>query len=99
MKLPLFKNIHGIVLLALRSLGGEASVKDVEKKVADMLNLSTEDREKIHRGKQTKLSERVAWSRYYLKRNGFLESSKRGISILSEKGKKVKIDDFKLNRL
>lgn len=98
MKLPLFKNIYGVVLLALRSLGGEASVKVLEERVADMLKLSAEDRRKIHRGNQTKLSERVAWARYYLKRNGFLESSKRGVSVLSEKGKNVLVaEDGKLS--
>ncbi len=92
MTLPLFKNLYGTTLKALRSLGGSASVEDVEKRVADMLNLSAEDRKKIHRGKQTKLSERVAWARYYLKKNGFLESSKRGDCVLSEEGKNVDIN-------
>ena len=87
MTLPLFKNIYGTVLVALRRLGGTASVKDVENEVAKILNLSAEDRKKMHRDNQTKLSERVAWARYYLKRKGFLESSKRGISVLSEKGR------------
>ncbi|MFA5022748.1 MAG: winged helix-turn-helix domain-containing protein [Candidatus Paceibacterota bacterium] len=91
MALPLFKNIYGTVLIALRDLGGTASVKDVENKVAEILNLPEEDRKKMHRDNQTKLSERVAWARYYLKRKGFLESSKRGTSVLSEKGKNANI--------
>ena len=92
MSLPLYKNLHGVILKALRSLGGEASVKDLEGAVANMLDLSSEERKKIHRGRQTKLSNRIAWSRYYLKLNGFLENSKRGICVL--KGKKVNIKDL-----
>lgn len=94
MSLPLYKNLHGIIIKVLRNLGGEATVKDVERAVADTLDLSAEDRKKIHRGQQTKLSNRIAWSRYYLKLNGFLENSKRGICVLSEKGKKVNIKDL-----
>lgn len=95
MRLPLFKNLHGTVIKAVRNLGGDAPVKNVEEEVANLLNLSIEDRTSIHRGNQTKLSNRVAWSRYYLKMKGLLESTKRGYCVLSERGKVIDLDDLK----
>lgn len=92
MTLPLFKNMYRITLEAVRELGGVASIDDVERVVADKLNLSIEDRKKLHRENQTKLSERVAWARLYLKKEGFLASSKKGACVLSEKGKNVDLD-------
>jgi restriction endonuclease Mrr len=89
MPIPPYKKLHPYVLKALKELGGEAPVKDVERVVADMLNLTPEERQEIHKDKLTKLSYRVAWSRFYLKKKGLLESAKRGVSVLSEKGKEI----------
>ncbi len=89
MKLPLYKNLTSVTLKAIYDLGGRASVKDVERVVADMLNLTEDERNKIHKGTQTKLSDRVSWARFYLKKKGYLESSEKGICVLSAKGEEL----------
>lgn len=87
MPIPPYEKLHKYVLKAVNQLGGSAPVREVERIVADMLLLTSEEREEIHKGSQTKLTYRVAWSRFYLKKQGLLESAKRGVSVLSEKGK------------
>lgn len=89
MSIPPYKKLHPYVLKALKQLGGAAPVRDVENAVADMLNLTAKERGEIHKDKRTKLSYRVAWARFKLKKEGYLESSIRGVSVLSDKGKNI----------
>lgn len=87
MSLPLYKNLPTTVLRALAALGGSASIKDIERVSADLLALTEEERTAIHKGKQTKLHNRVAWARYYLKMKGYIENSDKNNYVLTEKGK------------
>lgn len=91
MPIPQYKELHNLVLKAIKQLGGSAPIANVERVVGDLLKLSPAERKEIHKGKQTKLGHRIAWSRFYLKKQGFLESSERGVSTLSEKGKNAEI--------
>ncbi len=65
-------------------------VPTLEQEVADILGLSPADRREMRSDNKTRLSYRVAWARYYLKKEELLAHSKRGICMLSEKGKKVR---------
>ena len=51
------------------------------------LNLTEEEKNVIHKGKQTKLHNRLAWTRYYLKMKGYIENSDKSNYVLTEKGK------------
>lgn len=87
MTIPLYKNLSVTVLKALNLLGGSASIKDIERASADLLNLSTEERNIIHKGKQTKLQNRIAWARYSLKIKGYIKNSNKNTYSFTEKGK------------
>ncbi|MCF7843355.1 winged helix-turn-helix domain-containing protein [Candidatus Gracilibacteria bacterium] len=87
MTIPLYKNLTTTVLRALKILGGSASIKDIERVSAELLNLTEEDRNIIHKGKQTKLHNRLTWARYYLKMKGYIENSDKSNYVLTEKGK------------
>lgn len=86
MPIPPQKELGQYVLKALRVFGGSASIADVERAVADLLNLTPEERKEVHKGNKTKLSYHVAWARFYLKKKGLLGGAKRGMSLLTEKG-------------
>ena len=86
MSLPLYKNLSMTVLRALHTLGGSASISDIERASADLLNLTQEERAVIHKGKQTKLHNRLAWTRYYLKMKGYIENIDKNNYMLTEKG-------------
>ncbi len=78
---------------ALKQLGGSASNKEIEEKVAEILNLNEEQVNDIHNGNRTKFSYRLAWSRTYLKNFGAIINSKRGIWALTGKGRSLEIID------
>lgn len=89
MPIPPYKQLNTYILKALKNFDGEASIPDLENAVADLLHLTPSERNEIHKGKGTKLHYRIAWARFYLKKQGLLESSKRGFSVLSKKGKSI----------
>ena len=92
MGIPPYPQLKKVVLKAVQQHGGEAPISDVERTVADMLGLSDTERSAQHFFGMTKLGYRVAWARFALKREGYLASSKRGVSVLTEKGRAAKVD-------
>jgi restriction system protein len=74
-------------LQAIRQLGGSGTNREVEQEVSEVLGLTEDEINDIHRGNVTKLSYRLAWARSYLKEVGALENSDRGVWALTAKGK------------
>jgi restriction system protein len=100
MPVPTYDGLFNPLLLAMRELGGSASVSEQEDKVAELIGLSDEEAAEIHRGNRTKLSYRLAWARNYLKRAGLLDNSARGVWALTAKGKASdSVDPKTINRL
>jgi restriction system protein len=100
MPVPTYDGLFNPLLLAMRELGGSASVWEQEDKVAELIGLSDEEAAEIHRGNRTKLSYRLAWARNYLKRAGLLDNSARGVWALTAKGKAAdSVDPKTINRL
>src|SRR5882724_1491376 len=93
MAIPQYDDLMDPTLKALKSLGGRAHIRDIEQKVAEMLKLSYDDLNDIHRGTTTKLVYRLAWSRNYLKRFGLLENIDRGVWKLTQEGEEVDFVD------
>ena len=103
MAIPTYDNLFNPVLKALHELGGSGSIDEIEDKVIQILNLSEEDTNDVHRRNRgtitTKLSYRLAWARNYLKRYGALENSSRGVWALTAKGKELQsVDRNEVNR-
>jgi len=90
MAVPTFDEMFNPVLQALRDLGGSGSIGEIDEKVAEILELSDDDINAIHKDNRTQLSYRLAWTRNYLKRYGLLENSSRGIWVLTPLGLKTK---------
>src|SRR5690606_23913880 len=84
-----YDDLFNPTIKALKKLGGSGAVSEIEEEVAQLLNLSEEQTNEIHRISTTKLTYRLAWARNYLKRYGLIENSSRGIWALTEEGKKV----------
>lgn len=93
MAVPTFDEMFNPVLQALRDLGGSGSIGEIDEKVAEILQLSDDDINAIHKDNRTQLSYRLAWTRNYLKRYGLLENSSRGIWILTPLGLKTETVD------
>jgi len=93
MALPQFQEMFNPVLQALRELGGSCSISEMSDRVAQILMLSEEDINTIHKGNLTTLNYRLGWARNYLKNYGLLENSARGVWALTSQGHQTETVD------
>lgn len=79
----------------MQSSDGETyKIKDVTARLAQQLNLSSEDlAEMLPSGRQTVFKNRVGWAKTYLKKAGLLESPARATIVITDAGKKVVADN------
>ncbi len=89
MVVPQYDEMLNPLFKAIKELGGSASIAQMEFKTAEVLGLSERDIREVHKGKRTKFSYRLAWTRNYLKNYGVIETSSRGIWSLTPKGKNL----------
>ncbi|GAB3199194.1 restriction system protein [Pontibacter aydingkolensis] len=82
-----YDDLFNPTLQALNILGGSGSVREIEEQVSEILKLSEDEINDIHRESTTKLTYRLAWARNYLKRYGLIENSSKGVWALTGKGK------------
>lgn len=87
-----FVQYFGPLLDALRSLGGSATVDEAVDQVASDLSLPDEVLNDTLPSGGSRFRNQVAWARFYLVREGLLDSSKRGIWSLTETGKNTQLD-------
>ena len=86
---PQFVRFFGPLLDALRKLGGSATPEEAVEQIAKDLGITdAEQDEKLPSG-EPRFKNQVAWARFYLVRDGMLDSSKRGVWSLTDKGRTV----------
>jgi restriction system protein len=91
-RIPQYHFFFNPILKALKALGGSGSIKEINDKVIDSLNLSNELIEQLHdpeTGNETEIEYRLAWARTYLKKYGLIDNSSRGIWALTKKAENV----------
>ena len=88
-----YDDLFNPTLEALKKLGGSGAISEIEERVIEILDLTDDEVNEIHRESTTKLSYRLAWARNYLKRFDLLENSSRGIWALTELGQKTNTVD------
>lgn len=88
-----YDDLFNPLIQAIKALGNSASISEMEEEIAQILNLSEEARNELHRESCTKLNYRLGWTRNYLKRYGVIENSSRGIWALTEIGKRIESVD------
>ena len=71
----------------LRALGGSGTPDEVVERIAQDLKLSDEIQNETLPSGELRFRNQVAWARFYLVREGLLDSSKRGVWSLTEKGR------------
>jgi restriction system protein len=82
----MFVRYFAPVLQALRDLGGSARPAEVRNRVAEIVGLSDEEAAETIASGQLRFDNKVHWARFYLSKAGFIDSSRRGVWTLSEKG-------------
>ena len=94
--LPTYETLMNPTIVALKDLGGSATIEELYSKVVEVINIPDRQLEIIHdsdRGSQTEIEYRLAWTRTYLKKYGILENSSRGVWALTQKGRQVESVD------
>lgn len=82
MQMPTFDQLMEPTMKALETLGGSGGIEEIATEVIKQLNLPESVTSKMHdpaKSSQTEVEYRLAWSRTYLKKYGFLTNSARGI--------------------
>ncbi|MFN8627392.1 MAG: restriction endonuclease [Candidatus Binatia bacterium] len=82
-----FVKFFGPLLDALRRLGGSGSPEEVVEQIATDLALSDEVQNDLLPSGEPRFRNQVHWARFYLVREGLLDSSKRGVWSLTERGR------------
>jgi restriction system protein len=84
---PKFVQYMEPVIAALRALGGSARAAEVVDKVAELLKVHDEKRAEQTSNGNSRFDNMVAWARFYLAKAGYIDSSKRGVWALTDKGR------------
>ncbi len=84
---PKRKDLINPTLAAIRTLGGSASVGEIDNQVIEFLFLSSDIIDIPHGdGSKSELHYRLAWARTDLKRFGLIDNSERGVWSLTSAG-------------
>jgi restriction system protein len=86
---PKFIQLFGPVIDALKELGGSARPPEVRDQVAETFGVTDEERSEMLEGGSSRYDNIVAWARFYLAKAGYIDSSKRGVWTLTEKGREA----------
>lgn len=89
---PQFVRYFGPVIDALTELGGSGRPAEVRDNVAERLSLSEDEQNQTTSSGQSRFDNQVAWARFYLVKANFLDSSKRGVWSLTEKGRSTSLN-------
>lgn len=88
--LPNLPGMMLVVIEALKSLGGSASIQELDEQVVEMEAISEEEQSlMMPNGQYRRLNYYLSWARTYLKRGGALENSSRGVWALTDEGEKI----------
>lgn len=92
-KMPTFDDLMNPLLNSLVALGGSGSIDEIYDKVIEIEQISEDISSVLHSPDKSNITEvayRLAWARTYLKKNGFLENSSRGVWALTKLAKEKK---------
>lgn len=84
---PRFVRYFGAVLQALTDLGGSGRPAEVTDRIANTLNLSDAELSETTSNGEPRFKNQVAWARFYLAKFGCIDSSRRGVWTLTDKGR------------
>lgn len=82
-----FLRYFGPLLDALRKLGGSGTPDEVAEQIATDLAMSDDVQNELLPSGGLRYRTNIAWARFYLVREGLLDSSKRGVWSLTERGR------------
>lgn len=94
-----FVRYFGPLLDALRGLGGSAKADEAVDRVAEDLKLPDSVLNETLPSGGSRFRNQVAWARFYLVREGLVDSSKHGVWSLTDKGSKTVLSQAQAREL
>jgi restriction system protein len=91
---PQFTRFFRPILEVLKETGGSGTVAEVIDQVIEKMGISESEQAVTLKNGQSRIRNQVQWARLYLVRSGHLDSSKRGVWSLTEKGMFVDTNTF-----
>lgn len=89
LKGPQFVRYFAPLIDVLKDLGGSGRPAEVRNLIAQKLNVSDHERSVVIESGASRFDNQVHWARFYLAKAGYLDSSKRGVWTLTDKGQAV----------
>jgi restriction system protein len=82
------------ILQILKQSGGSGTTAEVIDRAIELLRIPESEQEVTLKNGQSRIRNQVQWARLYLVRAGYLESSRRGVWNLTEKGGQTDLATF-----
>jgi restriction system protein len=89
---PEFVRWFAPLLDTLRDLGNSGRPKEVSAKIAERLSVPDADLDRTNKNGLSRFDNQVAWARFYLAKAGLIDTSRRGVWTLTERGRQTKLD-------
>lgn len=74
------------VINVLKELGGSGISSEVQESIIEKYDISADELERVNQNGGSNIKNQIAWVRFYLTKAGIMDSSKRGVWALTEKG-------------
>lgn len=87
------------IISILKELGGSGKPSEVSDKVIETVDLSEEELSQTIKSGASKVVNQIHWAKLLLVKAGYMDSSKRGVWTLAEKGQKAETTDALLKEL
>ncbi|MDA8106066.1 MAG: restriction endonuclease [Nitrospiraceae bacterium] len=94
---PEFTRFTKPILKVLSESGGSGTPSEIVDRAIELAGISEQEQEAVNKNGQSRIKNQVHWARQYLVWADFIDSSKRGVWSLTDKGRSTDID--KLNAL
>jgi restriction system protein len=91
---PEFIRFFKPILRILKESGGSGTTSEVIDRAIELLQIPESEQEVTLKNGQSRIRNQVQWGRLYLVRAGYLESSRRGVWSLTEKGAQTDLATF-----
>jgi restriction system protein len=91
---PQFIRFFVPILKTLAESGGVGTPSEIVDRSIEIAGISESEQEAVNKNGQSKVKNRVHWARQYLVWAGYLDSSKRGVWTLTDKGRSADLSTF-----